>query len=611
VQGLRGIAYAYNALHFEFASPSFDAEEQTVYSHRLTGFEDHWSEWSALPFKEYTNLREGDYVFEVKARNAYGYESLPASYRFSVAPPWYRTWPMYLGYAATALLLVWALVRWNTRRLEEDKLRLERTVEERTAEIRQQKEEITAQAENLRQMNEEIRAQAESLIEANEHIQLQKEQVEKSFQDVRVLSEIGQQLTKELDVEALIRQVYAQVNALMPAPAFGVGVYEPAYNRLAFPGFIENGEPLPLAYDSLKERNKLSIRCFQHKQEIIIGDADVEIDKILGIVASEVPVLGRRPASILYLPLVVEGEAVGVITVQSFERQAYSEKDVSLLRSLASYVAIALDNARAYAQVQETNRRITDSIRYAKTIQSAMLPPASVLRQSLGEHFIFFQPKDLVSGDFYWMAEAGGYTFAAVVDCTGHGVPGGFMSLIGHNLLHDLVMAKGLRSTTAIMEGMDAGVRQVLHQDESLNDDGMDVCLCRLERLPDGRVALEYCGVRRPLYWFRQEGGVLETVKGNHKGIGGKVYDNLRFEAQERLLAPGDALYLTTDGMGDLHNPDNEKFTSGRLMDWLLEHAPLPMEQQRLALEGHYRDFKKQAEQRDDIAVMGIRIEKR
>jgi len=209
------------------------------------------------------------------------------------------------------------------------------------------------------------------------------------------------------------------------------------------------------------------------------------------------------PRSFILLPLMVEKQVIGILLLNSNYPNAYSNKDSNLLNTLAAYLSIALHNANAYQMVQSQHKNIQGSIQYAQTIQHAILPLQSNMDKFLN-HFLIYRPRDIVSGDFYWFAvqEAGTEhetIFVAAVDCTGHGVPGAFMSLIGSTLLNETVRVKKIDHPASILEQLDEGVMKALKQDKTHNDDGMDVCLCRIERLDDGNYQILYAGAQRPL----------------------------------------------------------------------------------------------------------------
>ncbi|MFB6258659.1 MAG: triple tyrosine motif-containing protein [Flavobacteriales bacterium] len=303
--------FSHNELEFHFAAPYFDRQDQVRYSYKLTGFDTAWSQWSKRTRKAYTNLSEGTYRFKVKARNVYKKESRTAEYRFRILPPWYRTWPAYAGYGISSVLFIWLVAWLNGRRLKAQKQRLEKIVEERTQEIRTQKEKV-----------------------------------------------------------------------------------EEAHSRL-----------------------------------------------------------------------------------------------------------------------QEAHKEITQSIDYAQKIQYALLQSEEHVSPHLPEHFILFKPQSQVSGDFYWAAEHKGYLYFAAVDCTGHGVPGAFMSMLGISQLDEIMNSDELLTPGYILTALrDRVVKELSGSDpESAAKDGMDAALVKIpipnSQSPNGEeseIEVEFAGAQNPLYVIRK-----------------------------------------------------------------------------------------------------------
>ena len=268
-------------------------------------------------------------------------------------------------------------------------------------------------------------------------------------------------------------------------------------------------------------------------------------------------------------------------------------------------------------EIENQNEHIKSGIYYALTIQHAILPAADDILK-IFPSFIIYMPKDIVSGDFYWFTikqdqkPRGETTFFAVVDCTGHGVPGGFLSMIGTRMLSNIVNEKHIYEPSRILTNMDKVIRNALRQDQTDNDDGMDVCLCRIERLlsenapSDQQVKITFAGARRPLYAVSN--GEVKMIKGNRKTIGGRFQKEEKFEQIELNLKKGDKIYLTTDGLTDQHFPEREKFGIPRFTDFLVNSGNLSMEEQKSNLENELLGFMKYAKQRDDITIMGIEI---
>jgi serine phosphatase RsbU (regulator of sigma subunit) len=443
-------------------------------------------------------------------------------------------------------------------------------------------------------------------------IRKQKEELEKAYKNIQTISDIGKEITATLDFETLVQTVHASVDSLIDATIFGVGITNHAMNKIEFKSYIEQGETRSYFYESLDDDHKFSVWCLKHQQAVIVNDLQHEYTRYLK--ADKFAYEEDMPNSLVYLPLIIENKAIGVITVQSFRKNAYKAIDTTILQTLASYVSIALDNSNAYELIKDANKNITNSIRYAQTIQEAILPSPAVLDRYLSDHFIIYRPKDIVSGDFYWFSHvpsdmAGGreLLFLAAVDCTGHGVPGAFMSMIGNTLLDEIIEQKHIYDTDQVLEHLNDAVKEALKQESKVNDDGMDICLCRLERKGD-RYELMFTGAKRPLYCYRRADGMVHTIKGDPKSIGGIQRKRRSFTKQVMTLEPGDSIYLTSDGMVDQCNTTKEKFGTQHFVSLLEEIALLHMPEQERAIEKALNVHQGDTDQRDDILIMGVQF---
>ncbi|MDX1904805.1 MAG: 7TM diverse intracellular signaling domain-containing protein [Thermonemataceae bacterium] len=259
-------------------------------------------------------------------------------------------------------------------------------------------------------------------------------------------------------------------------------------------------------------------------------------------------------------------------------------------------------------ELQELNLHMTQSIQYASQIQRAILPDEGIIKSNVSDFFILYLPRDVVSGDFYWYSKIGKKQFFAAVDCTGHGVPGAFMSMIGNALLNKIINENEVYSPAKVLEMLNEGVIEALKQRETSNNDGMDVCLCCIEERSNGQFLLSYAGARRPLYLFK-DNEILE-LKGSRNHIGGSSIglNQNPFEDAYYVLDKGDAVYLSTDGLADNPNPQREKFGSERIKTLLLLYGKSTMAQQRKFLIDELKTFQKNTAQRDDILFMGVRV---
>jgi serine phosphatase RsbU (regulator of sigma subunit) len=258
-------------------------------------------------------------------------------------------------------------------------------------------------------------------------------------------------------------------------------------------------------------------------------------------------------------------------------------------------------------------KKITDSIYYAQRIQSAVLPPASILDNSFPENFIFYQPRDIVSGDFYWLAEKEGIVIIAAADCTGHGVPGAFMSMLGVAFLNDIVnkavFTKKIHTLQAnnILNELREQVIVSLHQSGKPDEpkDGMDMALCIIDIK---KKQLQFAGAHNPVYLIRN--GEPMLLEADKMSIGIYRDSDVSFTNQQMELEPGDTFYLYSDGYYDqFGGPRGGKLLSANFRRYLLEIHGKPLSEQRKLVENFYNKWKGHNDQLDDVMVIGVRFE--
>ncbi len=410
------IKYASNNLIFHWAAPYFEDEEGIVYSFRLRNFDKGWSKWTNHTEYPYTNIPTGSYVFEVKARNIYGRESLPATYAFTILPPWYLTFWAFLLYIILAFLLIVIIVKLYTRRLQNEKIRLEEIVRERTAEVVRQKEELT------------------------------------------------------------------------------------------------------------------------------------------------------------------------------------------------------------------------DSIMYASRIQRAVLPSERLLNDQFPDHFILFLPRDIVSGDFYWMSHRDDKVFVTAADCTGHGVPGAFMSLLGISFLNEIINRVEVLQPDWILNELRKEIKQSLKQrgEEGEAKDGMDMAMVAIDKK---KKKLYFSGAYNPLYYVRpltkkekdqiaagedpefgrgslhNEEFVLITIPADKMPIGISAKDEARFTLKELEYTTHDRIYMFSDGYVDqFGGPAGKKFMTKNFKKLILSLQHTPMKEQETLFYEKLKEWMGDLPQIDDIIVIGIEL---
>lgn len=257
-------------------------------------------------------------------------------------------------------------------------------------------------------------------------------------------------------------------------------------------------------------------------------------------------------------------------------------------------------------ELAQKNKDITSSIEYAKRIQEAILPQQEIIFKYFPESFILYKPKDIVSGDFYWFALKNDKKIIAAVDCTGHGVPGAFMSMIGHNLLNQIVIENEITSASEILNRLNLGVQHALKQDQnSDNTDGMDVCLCVFD---DAAKTVDYAGAYRPLYMI-DKNKKLKIIDGNKFPIGGtQISGERKFIGHMININKGDTFYMFSDGYADQFGGEKgKKFMLKRFQKLLINIYDYSLKEQGELLEKNIEQWKNGTEQVDDILVIGIR----
>ena len=416
------LPFGMNHITFHFSAIDWAAPHKISYQYRLEGFDRKWSPITEENKAVYRKIAPGSYTFEVRAIGAADIWSETVKYSFVIHPPLYQTTFAYFNYGLLALVMIFGLIRWRTRRIMRERDELELLVRDRTKEIEQKKEEIEQQNDHILETNEEL---------------------------------------------------------------------------------------------------------------VVLNEA-----------------------------------------------------------------------------ISSKNNEIIDSINYAQRIQAAMLPPETYINELLNENFILYKPRDIVSGDFYWIKQVNQYIVLVAADCTGHGVPGAFMSMLGMSYLNEIVQRREITQANHVLNELRKQIKNSLRQhglrDES--KDGIDMALCVMDLKG---MKMQYAGANNPLYLFKDVNGTpeLKEIKADRMPLGYYQGKDISFVNHDIQLDIGDSFYLFSDGYIDQKGgKDDKKFMSKNFKSLLLEIHDQTMPDQKEILDKTFTDWMGENAQMDDILVIGVRV---
>ena len=379
----------------------------------------------------------------------------------------------------------------------------------------------------------------------------------------------------QADVAKILYQAYSQSGDYKNGFKFLKINYD-LYDSVINTDNIKEQTQIELNYkNSYKEKQDSLLRSAQQKQKDILHDAELKQQKTWAIAGG----IG------LFMAI-----AVVIIVFRFYQKEKRSKQIINQQKQIVDF----------------KNKEILDSINYAKKIQQAIIPSVAEVKNVFPNSFVLLLPKDIVSGDFYWVAKTGQQAFFAVADSTGHGVPGGFMSMLGTALLNEIINEKNIYEPADILDMLKLKIIMALRQSEnaSENKDGMDIALFQINL---NTQELTFAGANNSLYLLRDK--KLQEFKGDKFPIGFDGRNDKQFSQQKIKLLPNDLLYLFTDGYPDqFGGPQGKKFKYKPLEEKLAEISQKSMDQQRNVLLNTHDDWKGNLEQVDDICVVGIRI---
>ena len=452
------------------------------------------------------------------------------------------------------------------------------------------------------------------------------------------LLKISEEAHSAINIEEFVATIHGILADLVMARNFFIGLYDEKSNKYFFPYFEDEADRIEttgvsFAYDESREMTLYdlsgTLTDYVRRTGKPIRFPNPTISQLYE--SGEISLFGSHSISWLGVPLKLSGKTVGVMAVQDYKSEyAYSAKDEELLLFASDHIAMAIESVRNEEEIRkqhqlvlEQQQAITDSIRYARRIQKAVLPSPAYIDNILPEYFTIYKPKDIIGGDFYWVREIEDLQVVIVADCTGHGVPGALMSMLGVTLLNAQFRTFGIRQPGVILGHLRNKVKEILAQEGSINEqkDGIDMAIAIIDREKN---ELQFGGANLPLLLIRRkdeeeipEGEIMSSLENNDyilyrikadKQPIGVHWEEEDFSTQVIRLQEGDSLYMFTDGIADQYGGKNrKKYKSRRLKKLLLSIQAESMEDQRNLIVAAFDSWRGNNEQIDDVCMLGLK----
>jgi len=437
------------------------------------------------------------------------------------------------------------------------------------------------------------------------------------------LLRISEEAHTAANIEKFVATIHVILAELVNARNFFICLYDESTNKYFFPYFEDESDNIETAGVNFDYDESLEVTLYDLSGTLTdyvrrtgnpVRFPNKELNKLYE--SGEIKLFGSQSTSLLGVPLKLSGNTVGVMAVQCYDStDAYSAKDEELLVFVSDHIARAIESVRAEEKIRKQHQlvlqqkqAITDSINYARRIQKAVLPSAAYIDNILSDYFTIYKPKDIISGDFYWVREIDGYSVVIVADSTGHGVPGALMSMLGVTLLNEQFRTFGIREPGVILGHLRNKVKEILAQEGSVNDqkEGIDMAIAIIDQ---EKKELQFAGANRPLFLFRKNDDYeLFVIKGDKQPIGVHWEEN-EFTNHLIKLQEHDSFYIFSDGFVDQYGgTKRKKFKTRNFKKLLLSVQGESMKNQKKLTEEAFDKWRGSHEQIDDVCVFGVRL---
>ena len=561
------LTYNEKVFSIELSALHYSNHKENAYSYRLRNFEENWNNTKNRNFVTYTSIPHGTYFFEYKSANSDGIWSDIKTLKVIITPPiWKTTW-FYLTAVLLAIFLIILFIKLREKKHIKEKKFLEKKVKERTIEINLNNIEIEAKNEELNQTNEELQTILDTINQQNEEITQQRDNIENQKNELEKLSIVADKTD----------------NAVIIADKFGeIEWVNEGFTRLlgvTLEEFKKNyGSSIYKISLNPQIEETIHKSVFMKKSVVYTTNTFKKDGKQLWIQTTLTPIFDTNNRLNKFIAI---------------------DSDITKIKKAESEIIKHRD------ELHIKNKQITDSISYAQRIQSAILPSEKILQKNIADYFVLFKPRDVVSGDFYWWTEINDHTIITAADCTGHGVPGALMSMLGVTFLQEIVSKDAITSPELILNRLRQEIINALKQkgQKDGQKDGMDMAIISINNKTN---VLQYSGAYNPLFIIRND--ELKILPANKMPV--SIFLKMKdFTMQEIQLQKNDKLYMFSDGYSDqFGGMHRKKFLIKNFKKLLLQISNKNMAEQKELLNNNLVKWMNNEEQVDDIVVIGIKI---
>ncbi|AFM02890.1 Y_Y_Y domain-containing protein,putative transcriptional regulator [Bernardetia litoralis DSM 6794] len=559
----------FNNVEIHFDALTFVSPQKVMYKYKLEGYDKEWR-FTDKRTVFYGDLLPKEYIFQVKAANSDGvWNEEGTSFSFKIKPKFTQVIWFWLVLVALILIIAFIIYKWQAGIIENQHKKLEELVESRT-----------------------------------EALFIQTTETQNQASELAVIDKIVASVNKQVTFEDVLHTLLEQALTLVKDTNKGYFLYyQEDYFHVAVPQGYTHHLPEKLSFDKVINYFKWGVPLARYFYKVYPTEREYLLAPY-------------TPRFSLVIPILIENFPEAILVFDFEKERSFSLTESRQLQRFTEHAISSFLKARAYKEVQlqkealqDTVGHLSDSIQYAFKIQQAILTNPIEIKSHFEDAFVFYRPRDVVSGDFYWFyenKETGVLTFA-VIDCTGHGVPGAFMTVMTNSILNQIIRESHVENPAEILTLLDKKLEETF-SNESKRKDGMDIGIFSIDK---SKKILNYAAAKLDLCFIRDN--EIHQIKATRYPIGNmgtKKVQEKSFQTHAINYQKGDIFYLYTDGFPDqFGGEENRKFMSRRFREFLLEYHYLSAVEQEEKLGTALEMWKGNIKQTDDILVVGVKVE--